>query len=346
MTLGLARSFIPYAKNAWQFTLDAVTRYYERIFASAAQGESPELPPAFGPLKLLQRGAQPENPDHVGSYLESARLLGVRLAELHLALATGRGNSEFVMEPITSHYLRGVFQTMRSDTVQNLRQLRRQLKTLPVDLQPVAQHVADLEPAILNYYRPLVDQSFEAGRIRIQGDCQLDQILWTGKDFVFANFEGDVSLPISERRLKRSPLTDVARMARSFHHAAYVGIHQQVELGTILRENLPKYEPWIRHWTRAVSRAFIAAYCDRTRQSALLPDNEEKLRTLIVAYALHELVDELGRELRARSENIRASLQFITLLTDELMPVRAGATAATIAEPKPEMEMEKEKPKP
>ncbi len=335
MTLAIAKAFIPYAKNAWEFTLDAVTRYYERVFASAARGQSPGLPPAFGPLKLLQHASTPENPDHVGSYLESARLLGVRTAELHLALASPNGDGEFVVEPMTSHYLRGVFQTMRFLASQNLRLLRRQIKLLPPDLAPVAQRACELEPAILKCYRPLMEQQFEAGRTRIHGDCQLDQILWTGRDFVFVDFEGDANLPISERRLKRSPLVDVARLVRSFHHAAYAGFHQQVELGAIARENLPKYEPWVRHWNRAVSRAYLQAYCERVRDSALLPGDEDKLRMLLLAYVLHQVMDELGRELRSRSENVRAPLQAIINLTEEQLPVRAPAAETKADTDKP-----------
>ena len=48
---------------------------------------------------------------------------------------------------------------------------------------------------------------------------------------------------------------------------------RQVELGAIAREHLPKFEPWVRHWNRAVSRAYLQAYCERTRASALLPSN-------------------------------------------------------------------------
>jgi maltose alpha-D-glucosyltransferase/alpha-amylase len=249
---------------------------------------------------------------------------------LHLALASD-GDDEFVMEPITAHYLRGVFQTMRFLAAQNLRLLRRQMKSLPPELAPVAQKVADLEPAILKRYRPLIDQQFEAARIRTVSDIQLDQILWTGRDFVFIDLEGDASQPISERRLKRSPLSDVAHLVRSFHHAAYAGLHQQVELGSIARENVPKFEPWVRHWTRAISRAFLQAYCERARELPLLPTDEDKLRTLLMAYLLHEVVDELGRELRAGSDNVRAPLQAILLLTEDPLPV--FATPATPAVP-------------
>jgi maltose alpha-D-glucosyltransferase/alpha-amylase len=154
-TLAVAKSFVPYAMDAWKFTLEAVSRYYDRVFALSAQGLTPDIPPVVGPLRLFQQGPAPETEDHIGSYLESARLLGLRTAELHLALAGG-DDGEFVMEPMTGHSFRGLFQTMRSLAVQNLRLLRRETSTLPPDLAAVAQRVAEREPLILKNYRRLV----------------------------------------------------------------------------------------------------------------------------------------------------------------------------------------------
>jgi maltose alpha-D-glucosyltransferase / alpha-amylase len=317
MTLAVAKSFVPYAKNAWKFTLDAVTRYYDRVFADAVQGQNLTAPPTPGPLKLLHQDQPLETADRVGTYLESARLLGVRTAELHLALASGDEAEDFSQERVTTQYLRGVFQSMRSLAVQNLRLLRKQIKTLPPDLVPVAQRVIELEPVILQHYRQLVDQRFEAGRIRIHGNFHLGQVLWTGRDFVFLDFEGDPLVAISERRIKRSPLRDVARMLRSFHHAAYAGFHQQVDLGVISRENLPKFEPWVRHWNRTVSYAFLQAYCQKLHPSGILPDAEDKLWMLLLAYLMNQVIDELGCELRNHSDNVRAPLHAIIIFTDE-----------------------------
>ncbi len=330
MTLAVAKAFVPHAQNAWKFTLDAISRYYDRVFTATAQGHTPEAPPALGPLKaLLQQNSPTEVVEHVGTYLEYARQLGERSAEVHLALAADGDGGEFSLEPMSPQYLRSVFQTMRSLAIQNLRLLRKQLKNLPSDLAPVAQRVAELEPVILQHYQQLVDHRFIAGRIRIHGDFHLSQVLWTGRDFVFLDFEGDAHMPISERCIKRSPLRDVARMVRSFHHAAYAGFHQQVELGVILPENLPKFEPWVRHWNRAVTRAYLQAYCEKLHGSGILPAEEDKLRMLLLAYLLNQVMFELGNELQRQSDNVRAPLQAILILTDESMPANVPANLET-----------------
>jgi maltose alpha-D-glucosyltransferase / alpha-amylase len=331
MTLAVAKAFVPHAKNAWKFTMDAIGRYYDRVFASATQAQVP--PPPLPPFKLLSQNLPAEVAEYVGTYLESARLLGARLAELHLALASGETGGEFSTEPMTPHYLRGVFQSMRSLATQNLRLLRKQVKTLPPELAAIAPRVLERETTILLHYRQLIETNFSARRIRIHGDCHLGQVLWTGRDFVFLDFEGNVKVPISERRIKRSPMQDVARMVRSFHHAAYAGFQQQVELGVIARENLSKFEPWVRYWNLAVSRAFLQAYCLGLEKSEILPSEPEQLRTMLLAYLLNQVMDELGWELRHGSDNVRASLQAIVYLTEEPLPparplVPAGATAA------------------
>jgi len=316
MTLAVAKAFVPHAKNGWDFTLDAIGRYYERVVAEVAQGH---LPPS-APAAIT---------DDVGTYLESARLLGAQTAELHLALASGAPGSEFSVEPMTPQYLRGLFQSVRSLALKNLRRLRKQMNTLPPDLVPVAQRVLELEPVILQHYRKLVGQRFAAGRIRIHGDFHLGQVLWTGRDFMFLDFEGDSTIPISERRIKRSPLRDAARMLRSFHHATYAGFHQQAERGVISPENLPKFEPWVRHWNRAVSRAYLQAYCQGLHLSGILPSEEDKLQMMLVAYLLNQVIDELGDELQLHSENVRAPLQAIIHLTDEQMLLHiTGASGA------------------
>jgi maltose alpha-D-glucosyltransferase/alpha-amylase len=309
LTLAVAKTFVPHSQNARDFTLDAIGHYYDQVAVSAAQAPASTSTAA-------------QTVESIGTYLESARLLGGRTAELHLALSSDLPGGEFSKEPITRHSLRGVFESMRSLALRNLRLLRKQLSTLPQDLAPVAQRVMGLEPAILRVYQRLFEEDITAKRIRIHGDCHLGNLLWTGHDFVFLDFEGDATKPVSERRIKHSPLRDVARMLRSFHHSAYTALHQLMERGVVSQQNLSQFEPWVRHWNQAVSRSFLQAYFGTLGQSAILPGNEEQLRPLLRAYLLNQVVDELGRELNLRSDGVRASLQAIIYLTEEQLQLQ------------------------
>ena len=60
----------------------------------------------------------------------------------------------------------------------------------------------------------------EAQRIRCHGDYHLGQVLWTGKDFVIIDFEGEPTRSLGQRRLKRPAAVDLAGMIRSFHYAS------------------------------------------------------------------------------------------------------------------------------
>ena len=99
--------------------------------------------------------------------------------------------------------------------------LQRRVARLPEAVRADAQKVLDKQGEIRERYRFLRDQRLNAMRIRIHGDYHLGQALYTGKDFVIIDFEGDPARPLSERRIKRSPLEDVASMLDSFYHASH-----------------------------------------------------------------------------------------------------------------------------
>jgi maltose alpha-D-glucosyltransferase/alpha-amylase len=315
-TMAVLHAFIPQAKDAREYTLDALSRYYDRVSASVAQGTEISPPPADS-IELLKEELPPEVIERIRTYAESARLLGVRTAELHLALAAEPDNPDLAPEPFTPHYQRGLFESMRRLAVHCFRQLRKQLKTLPAEEERLAQRVLELEPTVVARYRRLLELRPAAKRIRIHGDCHLGQVLWTGKDFVFLDLEGDPGEPLSERRIKRSPLSDVARLVRSFHYSAYAGLRQHAERGNVPQENLPKFEPWVRYWNLWVSIAFLRGYFGKVGTSGLVPANEPELRELLRMFLLDRAVRELDDEMVRRTEWLTVSLRSILFLLGE-----------------------------
>jgi maltose alpha-D-glucosyltransferase/alpha-amylase len=332
-TLAVVHGFIPSATNAWDFTLDALGRYYDRVVTWVAQEQSAAVP-LSEPVQLLQPDFPAEVAETIGTFLESARLLGVRTAELHRTLASDSVNPDFAPDPSTPHHRRAVFQSMRNLAAQTLPLLRRQADTLPAETQPLARRVLDLEPAIIQSYRALCDHRLSGKRLRIHGDCRLAQVLWTGKDFVFIDFEGDTSVPISERCLKHSPMRDVASMLRSFHHAAAGGLDQHVERGNIPRENMSQFQSWLRYWNLWVSVAYLKAYFQAMAGAGILPESEESVRMMLRAYLLDRTMGELGNALRAGGGRLEIPLYGILYLLRESLP-SDPAVQAPLAKPAP-----------
>jgi maltose alpha-D-glucosyltransferase/alpha-amylase len=137
---------------------------------------------------------------------------------------------------------------------------------------------------------------------------------FTGKDFVIIDFEDEPARSLSERRLKRSPLLDVAGMIRSFHYAAHSALLLQAPLAPRPEDDLPLLQHWTQYWYIWVSVTFITSYLDSVKSAGLLPEEPEHLRMLLDAYILEKAVYEIGYELNNRPDWLKVPLQGILKL--------------------------------
>ena len=147
--------------------------------------------------------------------------LGQRTAEMHLALASDLSNAAFAPENFTANYQRSLYSSLRKLTKDRFRLLEGSLDKLNVETQELAKKVLALEDSVLECFSEIYTVRIDALKTRIHGDYHLGQILFTGKDFIIIDFEGEPGFSFSERRLKKSPFKDVAGMMRSFHYAAF-----------------------------------------------------------------------------------------------------------------------------
>ncbi len=310
ITLATLQSFVPNEGDAWQYTLDFLNRYFEYVLAHPTV-QVPPIPEKH--LLSLLKESPALAQETIGPYLVSAQLLGKRTAELHVALASAPDDPDFAPEPFSLVYQNSLCHAMRSFATQTLQLLRERLKELPEDLRENAQQVLDSDKSIMKRFELIRNRKISAARIRCHGDYHLGQVLHTGKDFVIIDFEGEPARSLSERRIKRSPLRDVAGMIRSFHYAAHSALLRQASLA-LRPEDLPALEHWAQFWYVWVSSSFLMSYLNGVEQTQLLPDDPEQLRILLDAYLLEKAIYEIGYELNNRPDWLKVSLQGILQL--------------------------------
>ncbi len=312
-TLAILNGFVPNEGDAWSYTLDALGHYFERVLARPAEVLAAPLP-CTPLLAQIEQDLPPPVSDFVATYLEDAYLLGQRTAECHVALASEPDDPNFAPEPFTDFYRRSLYHAMLSLADEAFQLLRRRLLDLPEAIQEDARRALELEPEARRRFRSIRDRKITAMRIRCHGDYHLGQVLHTGKDFVIIDFEGEPARPLSERRIKRSPLRDVAGMLRSFHYASYAALLGHV--AGVRQEDLASSEPLVRFWYLWVSVAFLKAYLAVARPANLLPQGLEELQVLLDAHLLEKAVYELFYELNNRPEWVGIPLRGILQLLE------------------------------
>jgi len=76
----------------------------------------------------------------------------------------------------------------------------------------LAERLLPLRSRLIDAFGRVQARALLSRRIRCHGDYRLDQLPFTGNDFVVVDFEGDPRMSGGQRRIKRSPLRDVASL--------------------------------------------------------------------------------------------------------------------------------------
>jgi maltose alpha-D-glucosyltransferase/alpha-amylase len=313
MTLAVLHRFIPNQGDAWRLTRDSLGRYFERVLTGEVQAQ--ELPAPRRPiLDLVEGEFPPQAQELLGSFLEPARLLGQRTAELHLALASVPDDPAFAPEPFTGMYQRSLYQSLRAQARQTFELLGRLVKDLPERVRDNAQKLLALEGELIKRARAILGWKITALRIRCHANYHLGEALYTGKDFVIIDFEGDPTRPWSDRRRKRAALRDVATMLRSFHYAA----QSAATRGNIRPEDVSTLQPWVRFWNLWVSVMFVKAYLQTAGQATFLPKTRAELAALLDFYLLKRAVRELHYDLDNFRDRLHIPLQGLLQLLEEV----------------------------
>lgn len=308
---GLMQEKVDHQGDSWTMTVDSVGRFYERVMAAGIKENLPKL--LNKPAIRFEDTPEPIRELIGRGFYERMVRLGQRTAEMHQALASDNSNPAFAPEAYNTNYQRSLYSSMRKLTRDGLGLLKASLPKMNSEKREFAKKVMGLEGKILEALTEVYKVKINEVKTRIHGDYHLGQVLFTGKDFVIIDFEGEPGLSFSERRLKRSPLKDVAGMMRSINYAAY----GKILLNENYREKDREFlETWAEQWQHYVTRYFLGAYMEKIGMGTEL---SRERGILIRTFLLEKAVYELAYELNNRPDWVMIPLRGIHYLMTEDM---------------------------
>jgi maltokinase len=225
-------------------------------------------------------------------FVERLRVLGEVTGAMHTVLASDAGDPSFAAEEPSGEAL-GL---LTASVDEEIEELFATLPDLP-ELEPIAGRGEEVREQVRG-----LSHAGDSGKvIRTHGDYHLGQALWTRESWVILDFEGEPARPIIDRRLKRSPLRDVAGMLRSFAYAASAA---ELERGVEPPDG----------WEQRARDSFLLGYLSEV-DSALIPAGSSFERLLAV-FELEKAVYELRYELDNRPTWVRIPVAGIVRLLE------------------------------
>ncbi len=300
IVLGMIQKLVEYHGDGWTYMLERLEDLRENIVAHDPD-ELPVLALEGSFTEPVSYEAAPQELKELlgGPIAEGLRLIGERTGEMHKALASIEDYEDFRPENFSLHYQRSLYAGFQSLVREAYQGQAKNIKRVPEEWRPEIEEVMGMREKVLAQMKRIHARKMDIIKIRHHGNYHLGQILFSGKDVMIRDFGGDPNRSYSERRLKRSPLRDVAFMVRSIHYAAHKGILMNDQ---IRKEDMTRILPYVPVWTHYVSGFFMDSYLQTVAGSRFIPKNQEDLKILFNAYLLEKLMFDLSYELRNRPE--------------------------------------------
>ncbi len=291
-TIQTLTEFIPNQGNAWEYTLNELDDFLTQVHS--------QKPPLIYPtIHRLNKFKLPKvlSSYHLG-YIESIKQLGKITGQMHICLASGDSGSNFTGESFSIFDKRSLYQSLRTSIRSTLSHLKEIKDKLPPSIIPYAKKIIHKEWALLAKNSVLLSESINCKNIRTHGDFHLGQILYTGSDFYIIDFEGEPSKSISERKLKRPALRDVAGILRSFQYAAETGL----QLAIKTHSDHTHLAKWAIFWERWISAIFCHSYLNEVKGASFMPKTDKEINLLLDSYVLEKTLYEIDYELNNRPD--------------------------------------------
>src|SRR6185369_614531 len=152
--------------------------------------------------------------------------------------------------------------------------------------------VLESRDRLLTHIDALRSTPIDDMRIQTHGDYHLNQVLFTRRDFVIIDFEGEPNQPLGERRIKRPPLRDVAGMLRSYDYAVHAALAARQDRGLITAGEEEVTRAHALRWRDEAAATFLGGYGATDGIDELLPTEPEGRDALLHAFVLEKALYE------------------------------------------------------
>ena len=191
---------------------------------------------------------------------------------------------------------------------ESIQALEKNMEYLSEETRRETQFLADKRNDILNAARKIYQKKFDIWKTRTHGSYSLRKLLMSGKDVMIQDFGGKPMKSYSARRLKRSPLRDIAEMIISFHYVAYEGFFASHQIN---KSELRSLLPFADLWAHYIGGFFLKAYFEKVHGTAIIPKDQDDLEIVLNTFLIEKSLTHFIDNMETKPDFVVVSLHII-----------------------------------
>ena len=284
-SVAVVHAFVENQGEAWTVTSAYLDRFVDeqRLLAAEDAAQSSEL----------------------AAYQRLMAQIGMRLAQMQIALSGRDDIADFKPEPITPQDVSSWTDGIAKRGEHMVEALKARRNSLGEPDKALVDRLLQDRDALRERFRELVPDAAEAQKIRHHGDFHLGQVLIAKDDIYIIDFEGEPRRSIADRRRKAPAARDVAGLVRSIDYSTIAALQRALK-------SAPDEHGRIGHalalWRERSAATFFESYSETLRDRGLWPADAGAARRLLDFFLVEKVLYEIEYELSHRPEWLRVPL--------------------------------------
>jgi len=135
----------------------------------------------------------------------------------------------------------------------------------------------------------LINKNCSFNLLKVHGFLRSDKLLFTGKDFYIKDFDGDMNKPVSERKLEKDLMFDLAGLSASI----IIDTFEKLYLSEKIRNlDINLLKPWVEYWLTNVLSVLNTSYINNLKEHKIISDNFDitNVNDMYYVYIVEELI--------------------------------------------------------